>query len=226
MTALRTLLIFIVATPFMAPAEPPSAVFPYEPAQLLAALPAAPAEWSTTRSEAETTLGDWLETRATRVYRRNPSTPAENDAVAASAPLEVEISVTDTGGLSSSLAAFANFTPGQSGRVEKKLIGSLPSIIFAGEDGRQLTQVLVSGRYIIELAASRSSQFRVDDWLRAFRFNDLPPVSATPHSRPKEFRLTHVDELHPENNRSYSVSTTNSSRVSSFLKSLPVSSGD
>lgn len=223
MTALRPLLILLVATSLTAAAQQPSPVFPFEPAQLLATLPAAPTEWSTIRSEAETTLGDWLETRATRVYRMMPSTPTEGDTAPASVPVEVEISVTDTAGLVSSLAAFANFTPGKNGSVEKKLTGSLPTIIFAGDDGRQLMQVLVSGRYIVELAANRSSQFRVDDWLRGFRFDTLPPQSATPTTRPKEFRLSHLDELHPENNRSYSVSTTNSTRVSAFLKSLPVS---
>ncbi len=193
--------------------------FPFEPAQLLTVLPSAPAEWTLTRSEAETTLGEWLETRATRVFH-SPPQPAVNNKDTATTG-EVEIAVTDTAGFAPSLAAFVNFTPGKNGAVEKKLIGSLPAIVFAGENGGQLTQVLVANRYIVEISLSHLPSSKIEDWLRGFHFDSLPPKPPAPMTRQRDFRLTHVDELHPENNRSYSVSTTSSKRVSDFLKTLP-----
>jgi hypothetical protein len=214
MTLLRSLLVLSLGIAGTVSAEPTPAVFPFEPAQLLTTLPAAQPEWTVIRSEADSSLGDWVETKATRVFAAPTGVPSGPAG-------EAEISVTDTAGFTPSLANFANFTAGKSGNVEKKLTGSLPTIIVTAEEGRQLTQVLVSGRYIVEILLTRTPQSRIEDWLRAFRFDLLPPKSATPTARPREFRLSHVDELHPENNRSYSVSTTSSKRVSNFLKTLP-----
>ena len=214
MTLLRSLLALSLGFAGTVSAEQTTAIFPFEPAQLLATLPAAPPEWTVVRSEADSSLGDWMETKATRVFSAPPA--------ATSGPTgEAEISVTDTAGFPPSLANFANFTAGKSGNVEKKLTGSLPTIVVTTEEGRQLTQVLVSGRYIVEILLTRSTPSRIEDWLRGFRFDLLPPKSVTPTARPREFRLSHVDELHPEKNRSYSVSTTSSKRVSDFLKTLP-----
>jgi len=196
-------------------------IFPYEPGELLAVLPPAPsAEWTVTRSEADSSLGDWVETRATRTFTAPPTPPATPDAAPAPAG-EAEVSITDTAGFLPSLAAFANFTPGKSGAVERKLLGSLPTIIFTGEDGRQITQVLVSARYIVEVTFTQLPPQRVEDWLRTLHFDFLPPKPNTPAVRPREFRLSHVDELHPANSRSYFVSATNSQRVDAFLKTLP-----
>jgi hypothetical protein len=187
--------------------------------QLLAVLPTAPTDWKVTRSEADNSLGEWLETRATRTFQPPPTPSAGSDAAPAT-PLDgVEVSVVDTAGFAPSLGAFAGFTPGKSSIIEKKLLGSLPTIIISGEGGRQLVQVLVSARFIVEITLPNLPKQHVEDWLRAFHF-DISPQRA-PTTRPSEFRLTHVDELHPENNRSYIVSATNSKRVDEFLKALP-----
>lgn len=211
----------VAASASVALAQQTPATFPYEPTEMLAALPDAPADWTIKRSEADTTLGDWLETRATRVFQAPPVPSNATSTPAAPQVGEIEISVTDTAGFTPSLAAFANFAPAKSGNVERKFIGSLPAVVVTrGEDG-QLAQVLVSGRYIVEITLKHLAQPRIEDWLKSFHFDRLPSKSPTPATRPQEFRLTHLDELHPENNRSYSVSTTNSKRVSDFLKSLP-----
>lgn len=226
MISLRSFLILLFAASGAIPAsaQQTPGTFPFEPAQLLTVLPSAPAEWTITRSEAETTLGDWLETRATRVFHSPPQpSPNNNDTATAG---EVEIAVTDTAGFTPSLAGFANFTSSKSGGVEKKLIGSLPAIIFAGENGGQVTQVLVANRYIVEISLSHLPSSRIEDWLRGFHFEQLPPKPSTPATRQHDFHLTHIDELLPENNRSYFVSTTSSKRVSDFLKTLPAEKPD
>jgi hypothetical protein len=217
MTLLRSLLALSIGAASLSAAEQAPAILPFEPAQLLTALPSAPAEWKVLRSEADNALGDWVETRATRAFSSPPQPPVTPDAPSGPAG-EVEISVTDTAGFAPSLAAFTNFTPGKSGTLERKLIGSLPAIVTSGEDGRALTQVLVSNRYIVEVSIARLPQSKVEDWLRGFHFDLLPPGATTPVDRPNEFRLTHIDELHPENNRSYFVSTTSSKRVHEHLK--------
>lgn len=218
------LLALVFGASFAALAQPKGAILPFEPAQILATLPAAPADWATTRSDAETTLGDWLATRATRVFHGSPSAQTgQEPGTPAITPVEVEVTVTDTAGFPPSLAAFTSFTPGKNGNMEKKNIGSLPAIIFTGDDGRQLTQVLVSGRYIIELSTPQSDRVRVEDWLRGFHFDKLPAQSIPLVTSVQTFRLPYVDELHPENNRIYSVSTTSSNRISDFLKTLPTS---
>jgi hypothetical protein len=86
--------------------------------------------------------------------------------------------------------------------------------------------VLVANRYIVEISLSHLPSSKIEDWLRGFHFDQLPPKPSTPTTRQHDFRLTHADELHPENNRSYSVSTTSSKRVSDFLKTLPVEKSD
>lgn len=218
MIPLRIFPVLILALVSSAFAQQTPRVFPFEPAQLVTVLPAAPADWKVTRSTADGSLGEWLETRATRVFQAPP-----HPGAAADAPLgEVEVSVVDTAGFPPSLAAFADFKTGKSGVIEKKLLGSLPAIAIAGEGGRKITQILVSTRYIVEITATHLPQHRIEDWLRGFHFDLLPAASPTPRTRPQEFRLTHVDELHPEKNRSYLVSLSNSKRVSEFLQALPI----
>lgn len=104
---------------------------------------------------------------------------------------------------------------------EKKFIGGLPAIVITGENGRQRTQVLVAGRYIVEIALTNLPHARAEDWLRALHFDALPPKSAAHAAHPRDFRLKHIDELHPENNRSYVVSTTDAKALEVFLKTLP-----
>jgi hypothetical protein len=206
-----------------ATAQQTPTVFPVEPIQLLGVLPAAPAEWKVIRSEAETTLSEWLETRATRVFQAPPAPGPANADVTSNAlpPGELEITVVDTAGFAPALAAFANFAPGKNGNLEKKLIGTLPAIITKGESERQFVQVLVASRYLIEITMTNLPRHPVEDWLRSFHFDLLPQQSRPVVNRLREFRLSHIDELRPSNNRSYVVSTTNAKRVDDFLKTLP-----
>jgi hypothetical protein len=146
---------------------------------------------------------------------------ATADATATAPPGEAEITVVDTAGFTSALASFAAFVPGKFGALEKTRIGTLPAIIITNEDGREFTQPLVSSRYIVEITFTNLPRQRVADWLRGFHFDTLSPNDRALPSRSREFRLAHVDELQPANNRSYSVSATSTKRVNDFLKTLP-----
>lgn len=225
MKSIRPLLFSLFALASTAAAENAPAAFPFEPAQLLTVLPTTPSRWTLLRSEANTSLSAWLQTRATRVFQAPPPEPdSASPAVAApAAPSlgEAEISVLDTGGFTSALAAFLDFTPGKNGNVERKQFGSLPAILTTSEDGLQLAEVLVSNRFIVRISLKNLPKSRVEDWLRTFHFDALPAKSPTPTTRPSEFRLSYVDELHPEKNRSRTASTTSSKRVREFLKLLP-----
>jgi hypothetical protein len=53
----------------------------------------------------------------------------------------------------------------------------------------------------------------VEDWLRSFHFDRLPEKSAVLAAVNGQFRLAHVDELHPEKSRSYFVSVTDAKKV-------------
>jgi hypothetical protein len=168
-----------------------------------------------------------LETRATRVLQAPPTpVPVGDASVAPLPPGEIEITVVDTAGFAPALAAFEDFTPGRNANVEKKLIGALPAIVIANDGGRQFVQILVSSRYLVELTLTNLPRHRAEDWLRGFHFDGLPASSKAPISRPREFRLSHIDELQPKRNRSYVVSTTNSKRVDAFLKSLPAADAE
>lgn len=225
MTLSRSVHLLFIAVASTALAQQPPTIFPFEPAQLLGVLPTAPVDWKIARSEADSSLGEWLETRATRTFQ--PSSGLSNGLDSSPASTgEVEISVTDTAGFAASLAQFADFAPGKNAIVEKKFLGSLPAILTSGEGGHRLTQVLVSKRYLVEITITNLPQQHVEDWLRIFHFENLPQKPVSPTKRPLEFRLSHVDELHPENDRSYVVSTTSSKRVNEFLKSLPPESID
>lgn len=218
--ASRFLALAFVASITQASAQTPALVFPYEPAQLLAVLPTTPADWKVLRSDAGMTLGDWVETRATRIFEAPPAPPtADNPAPAPSG--QIALSVIDTAGYTPALAAFADFRPEKTGDVEKKLLGSLPAIVVVREDGRQFVRVLVASRYIVELTLTNLPRHRAEDWLRGFHFDALPATSKTPTVRPQEFRLSRVDELQPKKNRSYVVATTSATRMDAFLKSLP-----
>jgi len=196
----------------IASAQQTTAAYPYEPAQLLLALPVTPADWTLIRSDADTSLGQWLLTKATRVFQAPPLsiTPASAAPVP---PGEVRISVVDTGGFAPSLADFADFKPAKSGPIEKKFVESLPAIVFTDDDGHQFTQVLVASRYLVEIAFTNLPQPRLEDWLRTFHFDQLPPQNDAPAASSLEFRLSHLDELHPDKNRSYVVSVTDPARL-------------
>ncbi len=204
-------LILIAAHSAPVRAESKPSIFPFAPKDLLHALPTAPAEWKVIRSDAETTLSEWPQTTATRVYQvSSPATATEKTAEV----VEVEIALIDTAGYAPALASFANFSPIKTEGFEKKLIGALPAIVSGKEDERQVTQVLVSGRYLIEITLTnpRRSQ-RAEDWLRLFRFTALPANSPAPTNTLREFRVSYFDELNPANNRSHLVSSGESPRL-------------
>ena len=188
-------------------AEEPKPVHPFEPAELLLALPSTPDQWTLVRSDAELSLGRSLFSKATRIFQAPPS-PADATGNAPPPPGEVRIAVVDTGGDAPSLADFADFQPVRIGTFEKKLIASLPAIIQSDDHGRQTAQILVAARYLVEITLTHLPRQRVEDWLRTFHFDQLPPKSDTPSTDSHAFLLTHIDELHPERNRTYTVLTT------------------
>lgn len=178
-------------------------IIPFSPSELIQALPQATDDWTLTRSDAETTFGNWLQTRATRTFQpvsKSADTPPKG---------EVEISVIDTGSYPSSLVPFADFHPGKLGSIEHLLIAGYPAIQVPDPSGYVLTQVLLASRYIVEVKITDLPTQKVDAWLRQLHFDALPRQASVPAGAlPQDLRLTSIDELHPERNRSYSVSVS------------------
>jgi hypothetical protein len=206
------LLICLLAAKSTLSAQQSFPVQPYEPEELLLALPTTPTDWTLLRSEADMSLGQWLLTKATRVFQAPPS-PTSTDGTKPP-PGEVEISVADTGGYAPALAGFADFKPQKVGAFEKRLLGSLPAIVVTDEEGRQFAQILVSSRYLVEITFTRLPTEKIETWLRTFHFDLLPARNAPPSTTPpREYQLSHLDELHPAKSRSYRVSTTDPKRL-------------
>jgi hypothetical protein len=190
---------------------------PFQPEQLLATLPDTPRDWTLVRSDADLFLGDALLSKATRVFWA-PTKPLNASDTPPPPPGEVKIRILDTAGDVPSLADFADFKPAKNGSIERKFIGSLPAIVFGGDETKQVTQVLVSSRYILDVTFTNLPQQRVEDWLRSLHFNRLPEKSEGPPAPTGQFRLSYVDELHPEKNRSYNVAATDRKRLNEILK--------
>lgn len=189
-------------------------VLPVQPGDLLKALPVKPESATLTRSEAETTFVEWYATRATRVFEFKANPPAQEAG-------SVEVSVTDTGGFRSSIAAFANFKPGKIEAVEKLFLGSIPVIQFDDPAGQRFLQALVSDRYIVEVTAS-GSQKDPAQWLRALHFQGLPTKASSAVAKPiRQAQLAYIDELKPANNRTHSVNVTDATALNKKLRTLP-----
>ena len=97
---------------------------------------------------------------------------------------------------------------------------ALDSIPDAQLDGK-IVRRDAGGNIVLELTLTNLPRHRVEDWLQGFRIQALPATNKSQLTRPREFRLSHIDELEPRNNRSYAVSTTSAKRLDDFLKTLP-----
>jgi hypothetical protein len=200
-TALLTVLAF---QPGSRAAENPPATGPVRPETLLAALPQASDAWSIVRSDAETTLGESRQTRATRIFHATAPVPANPSGAASEAPGsgEVRVALSDFAGRIP--GDFANFKPGKAGAFESLFIGSSPAIVLTREDQRRV-KVLLANRYVVELTFVGLPREKPETWLRALHFEALQNPQPVP-AVGGEYVTRFVDELHPEKNRQYKVS--------------------
>jgi hypothetical protein len=191
-------------------AQEKAATYPFQPDQLLAVLPETPREWTLIRSDADVFWGNSLLSKATRIFQA-PVLDGSNATPAP--PGEVKIRILDTADDAPSRADFADFKPLRNGPIEKKLIGSLPAIVVSKDETKQLVEVLVASRFVLDITFTNLPQQRVEDWLRSFHFDRLPEKSEAPSTPTGQFRVVHVDELQPERNRSQLVSVSSSQKA-------------
>ena len=111
------------------------------------------------------------------------------------------------------MAEFSDFKPAKNESIEKKFIGPLPAIVFSGDESKQLVKVLVFSRNILDITFTNVPQQHVEDWLRSFHFDRLSGTGDVSSLPAGQFHLSHLDELHPEKNRSYSVSVTDPKKL-------------
>ena len=194
----------------------PDLVYPVKPEALIAILPAASENWKVTRSQGEIALGEWLESRATRVYKfvsQSPEIPSVG---------QVELRLTDTANFPAALGDFQDFQTGKNGALEKTLIEENPALILPLSESKTLVQILVDNRYLVRLTFSELPKVDAASWLKSLKLDVLHQIK-TPSAGelPEEVKLVFLDELQPHKNRAYSVAPPNNKVYAEYLKTLP-----
>ncbi len=182
---------------------------PAAPAELLKALPAKIEGWELTRSRGSTDLGMWLESRVTREFVLEKTTPTTNlDKVPQPC---VRLSILDTGEAGGTdLDLFADFTPAVSkeGGYEYRFLAGLPAIITSLSERELEACLLVDNRFIITIALQELPTSELKTWLKRF---DLKKLESLPDTQkrtlPKTFQSVHIDELAVEKSRKVVVGT-------------------
>lgn len=201
-----------------ASAEDPSRVVPLTPAQLLAALPKPTSGWTLQKSQGETSLARWVESRARRAY------VPPVDPKTGLAPGLVELRLKDTGGFRPALHAFKDFKPVKSGDEEKLYLNGQPAVVTRDSDepGSVQARVLLAGRFVLEITTTGRPEERLEAWVNqvdAAQLARLPVVKS--ETLPASVEIVHVDELQPARSRSYTVTTTNAGLLKKLLDELP-----
>lgn len=209
----------IIAAGHAAPASAePTRVVPLTPAQLLAALPKPTSGWTLQKSQGETSLARWVESRARRTY-----VPPVDPKTGLAAGL-VELRLKDTGGFRPALHAFKDFKPEKSGDEEKLYLNGQPAVVTRDSDepGSVQARVLLAGRFVLEITTTGRPEERLEAWVNqvdAAQLGRLPVVKA--ETLPASVQIVHVDELQPGRSRSYTATTTNAVALKKMLEELP-----
>ena len=209
----------VVAAGHAAPASAePTRVVPLTPVQLLAALPKPTSGWALQKSQGETSLARWVESRAKRIYLP-PVDPKTGSAAG-----QVELRLRDTGGFRPALHAFKDFKPVKSGDEEKLYLNGQPAVVTRDSDepGTVQAKVLLSGRFVLEITTTDRPEEKLEAWVHqvdAAQLDRLPVVKAD--TLPASVQIVHVDELQPARNRSYTATTTNAVALKEMLDELP-----
>ena len=173
-------------------------VLPIPPAQLLALLPKTPDKWQLKQSQASNFVVDWASARANREFVYTP--PASNPADAPPPPLNLRVSITDTGYYQGLMSDFEGL-PGPKSPVEALVLNGFPARqVTLGKTGARL-RVLVNGRYVVQIEVQNQPVSSAQQWLRLVEVSKVAslPTEGDP-TLPRPYTIIRIDEVNPQNN--------------------------
>ena len=176
-------------------------VLPVLPAELLALLPKAPDKWQLKQSQANNFVMDWASTRAIREFTYTPPPTTTASPGEAVQPLDLRISLTDTGYYQGLIGDFDGSPAPKSSAVEILTLNGFPARQVAqGKMGERL-RVLVNGRYVVQIEVQNQPANSSQQWLKLV---DLTKVAALPtngeETLPRPYTIIRIDEMNPKNN--------------------------
>ena len=176
-------------------------VLPIEPAELLKLMPATPANWKLTSSQATNQVSSWLLTTAQRQLEFTAPAPSADTGKAQPA-MHTRLVLIDTGYDAAAAGVFADFKPGVRGRTERLLVGTFPAIRTRASDSREALQLYINRRFIFRVEVENQQKDAVMAWVRLLpidRFN--VPSGPTITSLPPTVSIRTVNELDKTKNR-------------------------
>ena len=193
-----------------ATATPPSApaahrqVLPLLPAQLLGLLPKTPDQWQLKQSQASNFVVDWASTRAIREFSYTP--PAANPGDTPPPPLDLRISITDTGYYQGLMSDFDGLPTAKNSTVEGLVLNGFPARQVAqGRNGGRL-RVLINGRYVVQVEVQNQPVSSAQQWLKLVDLNKVAslPTEGDP-TLPRPYTIIRIDEINPRNSSTSEV---------------------
>ncbi len=190
----------VSATPSIAPAAH-KLVLPLLPADLLGLLPKTPDKWQLNQSQASNFVMDWASTRAIREFTYTPPPTDTASPGVAPLPLDLRISITDTGYYQGLIGDFDGSPAPKGSAVESLVLNDFPARQVAqGKTGERL-RVLVNGRYIVQIEVQNQPANSTQQWLKLV---NLTKIAALPtdgeETLPRPYTVIRIDEMNPRNN--------------------------
>ncbi|HEY5792304.1 MAG TPA: hypothetical protein VIS74_03335 [Chthoniobacterales bacterium] len=174
---------------------------------LLASLPAAPAQWEMKESWAKNDFSDWLTTIAQREFAGPVPLDPTTKLPAPKLRPTVRFRITDTGYWPIRIFRYQNFEPGTSEGVERKLLKDSPAFVVAKSDesGTSIRiSLLLRERFLVELTTKNLEMKDAEAQLDRVGFGKLRAVPANGETKlPQPMTLTCIDEMHPQRTRTY-----------------------
>lgn len=203
----------MVAGPMQLLLAAPRPITPLKPSQLITYLPATPDQWTMKVSIGGNNFtGGWVTAFAERDFTQNPPPPTPGTPPAPFVPATMRINLSDTGYKTDFTAVVTAPASGAPSNFTYFKIGSFPARMIKGNDQDKsiLLNFLVKNRFLFEV---RTTNLR-DDLLKKYLESlDYTSLMSTPDSGDTTISdpvvLSRVDELHPENTRSYPLYWSN-----------------
>ncbi|HEY5745324.1 MAG TPA: hypothetical protein VIU12_04525 [Chryseolinea sp.] len=183
-------------------------VLPVNPAELITYLPQAPAGWSVGASLAVSNFtANWITSLAQREFKQNVPPPTPGATGPLPEPATITIYLTDTGYKSdyTSMVTRPQSGPPPASASYFK-INNFPARSLQIGAATIILNVLIKGRYLVEIRSTNLKEDQLKKYVESLDFRKLRSrTDAGETSLPNPVILSRVDELNPQNNRSYPV---------------------
>jgi hypothetical protein len=182
--------------------SPHNPLRPLAPAELIKYLPAPPADWKMTESNAKSFFIGWVCAQATREFQ-HPSPATAQPGATPPLPLITRVRLMDTGYYPSFNGDFENFRVGKYSNAESLIISGMPARKITISPTRERLRVSVRGRLIVEVETDNQQPNAGQAWLQYFDFRRISSIPDSGAAQlPKPIVIETIDELRPANNSS------------------------